>query len=189
MRTLLTEVEATVNSRPLTYISESPEELSVLSPAHFLLGSQTMKIPDALKVDSSNRNEILQNWKARQEAANKFWRKWSEEYLQQLRSAHHRSPTNSSNFKINDVVLLHDQNASRLLWKLAKIVQLFPGRDGKIRACEIQLANGLRTRRPIQLLYPLEVDSPPGEDVKILPHDPEPCSGKQLRAQKHREEE
>jgi len=36
--TLLVEIEAIVNSRPITPCSSDPQDLSVLSPAHFLVG-------------------------------------------------------------------------------------------------------------------------------------------------------
>ena len=57
------------------------------------------------------------------------------------------------------------------MWKMVRITQTFQGRDGKIRACEIKTSEGTTLRRPIQLLYPLELHIfRPGENVKnILP--------------------
>lgn len=37
VETVLCDVEAVVNSRPLTYISEDPEDFSPLAPANFLI--------------------------------------------------------------------------------------------------------------------------------------------------------
>ncbi|KFM72825.1 hypothetical protein X975_19778, partial [Stegodyphus mimosarum] len=65
-----------------------------------------------------------------------------------------KTPKNSPAFKINDVV--REDNVKRCNWKLGRIKELFPGRDGRIRSCEIQLDKGV-VKRPIERLYNLEV--------------------------------
>ena len=48
--TALTEIEAVVNSRPLTYLS--PEDLEEpLTPSHFLCGRRILSLPDGLCPD------------------------------------------------------------------------------------------------------------------------------------------
>ncbi|GFQ92867.1 uncharacterized protein TNCT_433951 [Trichonephila clavata] len=44
----------------------------------------------------------------------------------------------------------------RYYWKLGRIKKLFPGRDGKVRSCEIQLSKGV-IKRPVERLYNVEV--------------------------------
>lgn len=44
--TLLTQVEACLNSRPLTPLSDDPNDLEPLPPAHFLIGSSLQSIPE-----------------------------------------------------------------------------------------------------------------------------------------------
>lgn len=46
MSTLLTQVEACLNSRPLQPLSDDPTDLSALTPAHFLIGTSTLTIPE-----------------------------------------------------------------------------------------------------------------------------------------------
>lgn len=46
MATVLTQIEAAMNSRPLTPLSEDPDEVDVLTPGHFLTGSSLLAIPD-----------------------------------------------------------------------------------------------------------------------------------------------
>ena len=57
-------------------------------------------------------------------------------------------------------MLLHDKNLPRGIWKTARITELIVSNDGKVRSAEIVLANGVRLRRPINLLVPLEVEEP-----------------------------
>ncbi len=89
LRTILTEVEATVNSRPLTYIDEDPENLFIITPGKFLIGVVDLGFSPNLKSKEIKRNDILKKWKTREETMNQFWKKWQVDYLQQLRSAHY----------------------------------------------------------------------------------------------------
>ncbi|XP_055840693.1 uncharacterized protein LOC129908306 [Episyrphus balteatus] len=141
--TLLTEVATVVNLRPLTYCSDNSSDCAPLTPAHFL-GVQGIS---GDSTPEQNFQPINQNTLR------------SEEYLQQLRSLHHERQAASTYLAAGDVVLIEDPSLPRILWRLAIIQKTFPGRDGKVRACEVRLANGSVLRRPVQLLYPLEISS------------------------------
>ncbi|GBN43220.1 hypothetical protein AVEN_238349-1, partial [Araneus ventricosus] len=43
--TLLVQIEACLNSRPLVPVSSDPDDLSVITPANFLIGSTLDAIP------------------------------------------------------------------------------------------------------------------------------------------------
>ncbi|GFY39612.1 integrase catalytic domain-containing protein [Trichonephila inaurata madagascariensis] len=60
-------------------------------------------------------------------------------------------------FKIDDVVLINDEKIPRHFWKLGKVVDVFPGRDGKIRSCKIKTQNSV-IKRSVQLLHNLELN-------------------------------
>ncbi|XP_064470242.1 uncharacterized protein LOC135384995 [Ornithodoros turicata] len=161
MRTVLTEVEAVVNSRPITFIYVDRAEGTPLSPAHFLVGKRLTSLPTSKREEITSTEAVLHDlWTSRQEYLAHFWKRWRKEYLAELRSAHASKTTKSSSstsLKIDDVVILHDEHRPRHLWKLCRIEELFSGRDGKVRACNVRLPNGTTRRRPIQLLYPLEL--------------------------------
>ncbi|XP_037942560.1 uncharacterized protein LOC119675433 [Teleopsis dalmanni] len=94
----------------------------------------------------------------------RYLKRWQDEYLTQLRSIHlnKSKPTKSINIGDVDVVLVKDEHQSRLLWRMAVVVATYIGRDGRARACDVRLKDQKIMRRPIQLLYPLELicDSP-----------------------------
>ncbi|GFT39614.1 DUF5641 domain-containing protein [Trichonephila clavipes] len=60
--------------------------------------------------------------------------------------------------KIGEVVLVGDDNKKRLFWALAKIIELIPGRDGKIRTVRLKTLYG-KILRPIQRIHSLEIRS------------------------------
>ena len=55
MQTLTCRIEACLNSRPLTPLSDDPESLDVLTPAHFLIGGVLTAVPEpsVLNVNAS----------------------------------------------------------------------------------------------------------------------------------------
>ena len=80
--TILTEIEACLNSRPLTAISSDPNDLSALTPAHFLIGRTLVGAPDPdYKIIAKS---LLSRWQLMQKLAQQFWNKWSNEYLTRL---------------------------------------------------------------------------------------------------------
>ncbi|KAH9362755.1 hypothetical protein HPB48_001148 [Haemaphysalis longicornis] len=82
-----------------------------------------------------------------------FWRSWATEYLLELSS---RPIKSAAAVRAGDIVLVDDPLRPRQTWRLARITDLHVGRDGKIRACSVKLADGLQLQRSIRMLYPLE---------------------------------
>ena len=165
LQTLICEVEAVTNSHPLSYLHTDSSEPMPLTPAHFLTRQRITTLPSYLlglhdssseKTTATQLNKRLQY---RQRLSTNFWHRWKKEYLMELRSAHHVSnPTNQSKlFKVGVVVLTHEDKQPKHMWKMGRINQTFIGRD-KIRSCAVRLPSGVVIKRPVQLLYPLEVD-------------------------------
>lgn len=90
LQTLLCEVEAAVNSRPLTTLGSDPSERQPLCPSYFLIGRRLTAIPHQLGEFNqlSTESSLQKQAKLRQTILGHFWRRWKHEYLLQLRSAH-----------------------------------------------------------------------------------------------------
>ncbi|XP_042146100.1 uncharacterized protein LOC121835717 [Ixodes scapularis] len=159
LTTVLTEVEAVVNSRPVTFISTDAKEREALTPAHFLVGHKLTSLPSHQmpEEDQASPENLARGWKYRNTVMNQFWRRWRSEYLLELRSAHIAKPSNSSCIQTGDLVLLKDNRLPRHMWKLCRVNETFPGRDGKVRSCRIITPSGRELCQPIQLLYSLEL--------------------------------
>ncbi|XP_015926265.2 uncharacterized protein [Parasteatoda tepidariorum] len=160
LETLLVETEAILNSRPITYIGTDAEELCALTPAHFLIGKRITCLPSVklnLDTNFSSRKTLIKAHNYRERLMKSFWSRWKNEYLLNLRSAHlSLIKNNVPNFNVNDIVIIKDDFLPRNFWKLGKILELFPGRDGKVRACKVKTDTSV-IKRPVQLLYNLEL--------------------------------
>ena len=102
--TIMTEVNSTVNSRPLTNVSDN---IGDYEANHFLLGCRSNNIPVI------NNNEVdvrlRRKWKAVQAATNMFWSRWTREYLPMLTERKKWSSLNI-NLKRGNLVSLCDNN-------------------------------------------------------------------------------
>ena len=145
--TLMAEAESIINSRPLTPILLDPDAKEPLTPNHLLLMRSSTTPPGLFKnTDCYSRKR----WCQVQYLADQFWLRWRREYLQtlQLRQKRQRS---EPNFAVNDLVLLHDDNAPRGSWPLGRVVEVYP--DAKKRVRQVLVRTSTQTlRRPISKL-------------------------------------
>ncbi|XP_064458861.1 uncharacterized protein LOC135369129 [Ornithodoros turicata] len=159
--TVLLEVEAAVNCRPLTQLADDTEDCEALTPSHFLIGRRAVALPASLglEVPSSTPAGLRRRVRHRQALLVQLWTRWKKDYLLLLRSAHHSQPRAHPRIRVGDVVIVEDNALPPLVWKLGRIVGSFPGRDGVERCFKVLLPNGQQLRRPPQRLYLLEADS------------------------------
>ena len=168
LQTIVTEVEAMMNDRPLTYVSSSRDDPEPLTPSHLLFGRRLTNLPH-INTDSSTssgihrRADAQQRLKRHTQLLDQYWRRWKHEYLTSLREFHRASGVKNETIRVGDVVVVHEDFQPRLQWSLAVVERLLTGNDGHTRAACIRTQNGLTTR-PIVKLYPLEV-SYEGNDV------------------------
>jgi hypothetical protein len=137
--TLLCEIEAILNSRPLTPMSTEPEDLSALTPAHFLVGRPLIAIPNPdLSHVPMNR---LSRWQLVQHIVQSFWKAWTRDYLNVLQS---RPKWNEPlpDLLPGTLVLLLDKASAFSVqkWKLGRVIAVNPGTDDKTRVCDIKVA-------------------------------------------------
>jgi hypothetical protein len=149
--TILAQIEAILNSRPLQALSSDSNDLSCLTPGHFLIGDSLTSFPEK---DVSNifENRLTRYQRCVQVQQN-FWKRWTKEYLNLLQNKP-KWLHSTENFKINDLVLLKEDNMKPLEWPLARVVKLIAGQDGKVRAVSLKTKNGVYTRS-ITKLCPL----------------------------------
>jgi len=173
LTTALAEIEAVLNSRPLSYVSgEDMEE--PITPSHLIVGRRILNLPDNLDymcdlnddeftLDTNRATNRLKHLNC---VLNHFWNRWRTEYLSSLREVHalisKKHPGDSkSSISVGEIVIVKDDRLPRGLWKLGIVQEVMKGRDGLTRAAVVKTVSRERQqsilKRPIQLLYPLEV--------------------------------
>lgn len=149
--TVLTQVEAVLNSRPICPLSSDPSDLETLTPGHFLIQRPLNQAPITDLPHMPNNR--FARWQLVQRIRNDFWKRWQTEYLHTLQQ---RSKWLVPKVPIamDTLVLLKDDNAPPLSWPKGRISRLFPGPDGIARVAEVRTISGILTR-PLAKLCPL----------------------------------
>lgn len=151
--TVLTLIESILNSRPLSPMTSDLEDITALTPGHFLTMEPLSPFPTPdMTATPINR---LSRWQLLQRLHQEFWRRWHREYLHTLQQ---RSKwlDPSSTPKIGTLVLIKNENLPPCQWLLGRIISLRPGLDGVARVASIKTASGTLTR-PLVKLCPLPV--------------------------------
>lgn len=155
MYTLLTQIEACMNSRPLSPLSNDPNDLTPLTPAHFLIGQSLMALPETdvrdIKVSRLDRYQHIQYM------LQHFWQRWQQEYLHQLQPRHKWSQVTDNHLRIGTMVIVHEDNLPPMKWQLGRITDLHPGSDGTTRVVSIKLRNRI-IQRPVSKVHVLPID-------------------------------
>ena len=156
LTTLLTQIEAIINSRPLEPLSDDPNDVSALTPGHFLTGSALCTLPEPSLTDLATSR--LSRWQLIQQRTQQFWSQWSTHYLQRqqyISKWHH--PSNE--IKTGSLVLITDERLPLCKCPLARAVELQPGKDGLTRV--VTLKTAITTLiRPVTKLVIIPVTQP-----------------------------
>lgn len=152
LETILVECEATINSRPLTYISENTENLKPLTPQMFIQSIPHSTTTDLDEIDANSLNIRLRYL---QQLRDNFKSRFRIEYLSTL--VQNRTKKSDDEIKVGDVVII-EADTKRVEWPLGLVLKLYEGTDGESRVAKLRTAHGERIRA-VQRLYPLEVRS------------------------------
>ena len=173
--TIVAEIEAILNSRPLTPMSSDPNDLQPLTAGHFLIGAPLTAIDDR---DLPYKSKTKM-WHKIVEIRNEFWDRWSKEYMAELQGKG-KWRTDQDNIKIGALVIMKEDDIAPLKWKMGRVTQVFYDDNEKVRVVELKTAkadtskarnnkNGKvdlgkvkvhmsTTKRAIQKICPLPVD-------------------------------
>ena len=164
LETSLIEIEACVNSRPLTFVGDEKESISPLTPSHFLTGrcagfqGATANPVPVTSAAYRQRFEIVQ------ERLNLFWSRWSNEYLRLLPAVVPHSKV-QGDLKLGSLVLIKEDHVPKISWPLGRVIELHRGKDGIVRSVTLRTAKGV-LKRSVQCLRDLELTSKIAESTQ-----------------------
>ncbi|UYV73090.1 hypothetical protein LAZ67_10001791, partial [Cordylochernes scorpioides] len=142
LTTVLTQIEACLNSRPLCPLTDDPEDLNALTAGHFLIGMPLTAVPSLVRESGSS---LKGRWQLVEQIKTDFWKRWSCEYFSRLQNRPKwLKPVD--NIKIGTLVLLKEDNLPPLKWRMGRINQVYPGEDGLVRVVSVKTADGVLRR-------------------------------------------
>ena len=154
--TILSQIEACLNSRPLTTLPDS-DSIEALTPGHFLIGKPLQALPDEPGVRSLSIS-LPRRWQLCQTITQHFWQRWSNEYLtliNRFTKWHHPS----RNLSVGDIVILQEDHLVPTKWPLGKVVEIHPGKDKLVRVATVKTVDGKYKRPVTRLAILLPADS------------------------------
>ncbi|KAG1672253.1 Seipin [Nymphon striatum] len=169
--TLLCEIEACINSRPLTFVGDDIEDISPLTPSSFICNNSTHTNIEFSEYNTDlnlTHNNLINKYSLCEKQLNLFWSVWTHNYLRNLPPSIKKFQAKGA-IEVGALVLIREDHLPRMQWPLGIVVDLYPGRDGLIRSVRIKTSKG-EVNRPIQRLHSLEVNR--FDNVKVDVSDP-----------------
>lgn len=157
MTTLLCEIEAVLNSRPLVPITDNLDDIRALTPGDFLIGNPLTEPVDSGYVDFPI--SVKSRYKLIQEIKNQFWLQWQRDYLPSLQLTRNDWRDKPVKVNVGDLVIVQMDNQPVGQWPLGRICKLKPGKDGITRTVDIKLPTKIITRAVQRIcLLPFDED-------------------------------
>ncbi|GFW36481.1 integrase catalytic domain-containing protein [Trichonephila clavipes] len=130
-------------------------DFDALTPGHFLVGRPITAIAEpSLTEVSDNRLKV---WQKQTKIVQHIWKRWSNNYLSTLQNRN-KWYFEKNNVKIHDMVILKEDNLPVCNWPLGRILEVYHGKDNKIRVVLVKTKNGI-FKRPITKLCILPFSS------------------------------
>ena len=154
LQTCLLEIANLVNQRPIGRIPNDPDDGSYICPNELLLGRASSHVPQGPFRQSKNprhRVEFVQR------IVDSFWNRWTRDVFPSLIP---RKKWNAErrNVRVDDFVIVQTPGAVRGKWKVGRVINVFPGHDGRVRNIKVKTPTG-EYERPITkiaVIYPAE---------------------------------
>ena len=136
--TLICQLEALLNSRPLTSVSSEIRDVESLTG-----------LPADTTISTSDR-ETGKLWNNVNGIMNEFWTRLLKEYLPTLRQRRIWHST-VDGIEVGDMVWILENNTPRGIWPVGRVQKVNKGRDNVVRSCLVKTSKGDFVKPAIKL--------------------------------------
>ncbi|XP_064212957.1 uncharacterized protein LOC107399201 [Tribolium castaneum] len=152
---VLCQIESILNSRPLSPLSNDPNDMTPLTPGHFLIGRPLTTIPSDNHLDTPMKR--LNRFEYQEKICQDFWQRWHQEYLSYLQQRK-KWTQSTRQIRPGDLVVIRDQNLPPMRWKMRRVEEVYPSpSDGVVRVASVRCA-GKIVKRACNRLCVLPLD-------------------------------
>jgi hypothetical protein len=160
LATLFVQIEAILNSRPITPLSSDPNDMCPLTPGHFLITRPLTSSVPSLPVTGNPTTRYKRIEQIRQQ----FWDRWRREFMAELQQRV-KWKNKQRGIQVGDLVLLKEDNLMPLQWRRGRVVRLYPGPDDVCRVADIMTEKG-PIKRAVNKMCLLPITDPePNNDA------------------------
>ena len=152
LQTVFCEVENLVNSRPITKVSDDPED-GALTPNHVLIMTSNSPEEAATLCSGASVRGKVRRIRAYLDC---FWDKWVREYLLEQQQRHTWDRTRTD-FRVGELVVIQESGVARGHWPLGRIKEVVKGRDDRVRSVLVKTMTS-EYHRPVCKIVKLELD-------------------------------
>ncbi|XP_049301897.1 uncharacterized protein LOC125775394 [Bactrocera dorsalis] len=162
---LLTRIEAVLNSRPISPLSQDSSDFTALTPGHFLRGAPLLAIPET----EGDSLSLINRWERIKILYLEFSHRRKEDYLKDLHKRYRRK-TIQKEPSTGECVIIQDECLPPTEWRLGRIEKVHRGRDGHIRVVDVRTQTGLLTRPLVKLCFLPNTENPITENKRPQTH-------------------
>ncbi|KHJ85116.1 hypothetical protein OESDEN_15163 [Oesophagostomum dentatum] len=164
LQTLVIEIEAILNSLPLTSYRDASNAPYIVKPIDFISPEVQLQLPPLDRSAPNVSNHRLGDWyKETIKVLDRFWDIWYRDYLSAIVKRHQSRIRQGRSSplapQVSDVVLVTDKNVPRGQWHLGVITEVKRDKDGTVRSAVVRMPNGKSLSRSPNHLYPLEISA------------------------------
>lgn len=171
LKTVLSDIQLAINSRPLTYRCADEDGLEILTPNKFLRphvdNNLIVRNPREDLVEPVSRKDLVKSLSVREKMVSHFKSLWYESYLLSLRSLYKNLHETDfvNKIRVNDLVLIKNPVKARQHWRLGRVIELVYGSDNKVRTVKLLRGDAKYRQQSVRKLelhsiknlYPLEL--------------------------------
>jgi len=137
LETAIVVAESILNNRPLCYVTNEAEDLTPLTPNHFLAGTALIDVAPI----GNEKLKLAERWKHVQMVMDRFWNQFKAEIIPNMQQIN-KWTQEKPDLGVGDVVIMIEKNpkmkesalsVARGAWPLGLVTKIHRSRDGKVR--------------------------------------------------------